>query len=152
MTILESDAPFLRAMFIDTFVDTSSDYYKQNIEEWKECSDGWCYKGFLWDTLKQYQPVSPYFISEILKSKPSDLYVFWDLRSKDYIFIEDYWKYPKHAVIRFSPAELPDILATIPEDAYFFDDSLTWAAILTHEERKPGKRLCFYCGSTNEVP
>jgi hypothetical protein len=38
-----------------------------------------------------------------------------------------------------------ELLPTLPEDVYFFDDSLSWTVVLTHED--DGKRR--YCVTVN---
>ncbi len=53
--IEENNAELLREIFIDSFVDTDCDAYKNNILNVKECSDGLCYDGYYWYCLKKYK-------------------------------------------------------------------------------------------------
>lgn len=144
MKILDSESAFLREAFVDTFVDTTCAYYKERIQTTHIFPDGPCYTGYLWDCMPKQHVVSQNHIMHILQSKTTDIYVLWDIHSSSRIFIKDYWKYPKNAVLSLSPGEVEEILDTLPEDCYFFDDTLTWAAVLTHEEIKPGRRFCIY--------
>ena len=147
MRILTAESDFLREIFIESFVDTSSKYYQPYILDLHSFSDGLCYTGFLWDCMTNFQVVSQNFILDFLERRTTDIYVLWDIHSRDRIFIENYWKYPKRAVLSFSPCELADILPTLPEDCYFFDASLAWAAVLTSEVSTKNRRLCLFVGN-----
>ena len=59
----------LRKLFIQTFVNTASDYYINRINKLIEFSDGLCYTGYLWDCLKNPCVVSEDNINDILKNK-----------------------------------------------------------------------------------
>ncbi len=67
------------------------------------------------------------------------IYILWDISSQDRIFIPNYCKYPKRAVLSVTPDELMSILETLYEDVYFFDDSLKWSITFMHEEIKDKK-------------
>lgn len=137
----------LREIFIGTFIDTTGDFYISRIQKRILCSDGLCYTGYLWDVLLHRRQVSAPYVIHRLTENQSPVYAFWDIHSRDQILIPNYWKYLKDAVLQLAPTEIEGILPTLPEDCYFFDASLSWAAALTHEESKPGKRICFFCGS-----
>ena len=144
MVYNEKESIFLRELFVVSFVDTDSDYYKSRIKVKRQYSDGMCYTGYLWDCLKYGKIVSIHFALEFLKAIRSNFYVFWDIHTKDLILEPNYWKYPKNAVLEITADIVLDIIPTLPEDCYFFDDSLSWAIALTHEETKPGRRLCYF--------
>jgi hypothetical protein len=63
----------------------------------------------------------------------SMVYVFWDIHTKERIFIENYWKFDKWAVLHLNSQLLFENLEYLLEDIYIFDDSLSWTLILTHE-------------------
>ena len=61
MTILNSTkSDMLRCEYIKNFVNTSSLYYKKNIEQKTLFSDGLCYTGYLWDCLLKPTVISEY--------------------------------------------------------------------------------------------
>ena len=119
------------------------------IAHMRQFSDGLRYTGYLWDCMLDREPVSCHYLISQLQALTGPFYVFWDIHSCDRIFIPNYWKYPIDAVLRAAPDEIPDTLQTLPEDCYFFDDSLSWAMATTHEELKPGKRLCYLAAARN---
>lgn len=110
-------------------------------------SDGLRYTGYLWDCLFRRERVSYNYIMNQLEKSVNPIYVFWDIHSCDRIRKKNYWKYPIDSVLCISPAEIQAVVQTLPEDCYFFDDSFSWAFALTHEELKPGKRLCYMVSS-----
>jgi hypothetical protein len=61
------------------------------------------------------------------------VYVFWDLHSGDLIRIEEYWKFPRNAVLRMDSGTFRAGYNWLPEDVYVCDDSMEWAIALTHE-------------------
>ena len=81
----------------------------------------------------------------VIHDVPGEIYVMWDIHSKDYIWIPDYWKYPKNAVLQMEPSDFENTMDTFPEDVYVFDLSFTWVIALTHEESRPGRRFCLEC-------
>ncbi len=138
------EADELRELFINSFVDTSTEKYCKNIQTRVLFSDGLCYCGYLWEYLYNCNIISYKKACDFLTARDTLLYIFWDIHTKERIWIPDYWKYPKDAVLAVSPLDLLQILPTLPEDCYFFDSSLAWAIALTHEENKPGKRICCF--------
>lgn len=152
MICIENEAEFLRELFIVSFVDTESDYYQSRIQKKRQFSDGVCYTGYLWDCLKHKKAVSLKYALEFLRMRQSYFYALWDIHSRDLILIHDYWIYPKEAVLLMSADTVPDIINMLPEDCYFFDPSLSWAIALTHEETKPGRRLCFFISHQEDLP
>lgn len=132
----------LRELFIQTFVNTASDYYINRINKLIEFSDGICYTGYLWDCLKNPCVVSEDAINDILKNK-KNIFVMWDIHSSDRILIPNYWKYPKTSILFFDDWT-EDSKKTLPEDIYLFDSSFTWYAVYTHEEDISLNRYCLY--------
>lgn len=137
------DANNIRQIFIYTFVDTTCDYFQSRIKHMTKFSDGLRYTGYLWDCMIRRERVSYNYIISQLETHSNPIYIFWDIHSHDRIKIENYWKYPIDSVLYLHPTEIHNIIQTLPEDCYFFDDSLSWAFASTHEELKPGKRLCY---------
>ena len=148
LEIFISESLFLRNIFIHTFVDTDCEYYQNGIQSTNHFPDGECYTGYLWDCMIDRQQVSFNHAISLLQSTQSSIYVFWDIHSSKHILITDYWKYPKEAVLLVAPDELQKILPTLPEDCYFFDNTLSWAIALTHEESKKGRRICYLATAT----
>lgn len=121
MNILSrGEAADIRQLFIDTFVDTTCNYFQNYILQMKSFSDGLRYTGYLWDCMIRRERVSYYFMQSTLEMHSGNFYVFWDIHSRDRILIKNYWKYPIDAVLCLAPKELPDVLQTLPEDCYFF--------------------------------
>lgn len=144
MTILTPmDADFIRDAFLLEFADTDCDYYRENIATMCMYSDGLCYLGYLWDCMKLWEQITFAHALAILESCESPFYVFWDIHSQEKVPVENYWIYPKNAVLSITAQEIRECVDDFPEDCYFFDDSLTWAIALTHEESKPGRRICY---------
>lgn len=146
MVTISSESAFLREVFIESFVNKTSNCYKTTIEQKHLFSDGLCYTGYLWDCLITHTRVSLNFSQHFLQNRGDLIYVFWDIHSKDLIHIDDYWKYPKDAVLIVAPHDIIDVIPTLPDDCYFFDQTLSWAIALTHEELNYKKRLCYYIG------
>lgn len=145
ITVLQDEvADELRTIYIDTFIESECEYYKLMIETQSVFSDGKCYCGYLWDCLKQKNVASIQKCTNFLSDIKNPIYVFWDIHSADRILIPNYWIYPKKAVLQLMPQIFLKIQAHLPEDIYIFDDSLTWTIVLTHEESKPGRRICFF--------
>ena len=140
----ESEIAF-RSKYIDKFINTSSDHYDKYIRTVKEYSDGICYRGYLWDCLINYTIIR--FEEVILyKEKLNKIMIFWDINSKEYIFIKDYWKFGKDSMLRLDFSDFLDNIEYFPEDVYIFDESLAWSLVLTHEE-EDFNRICVKMGA-----
>lgn len=62
MNILSrGEAADIRQLFIDTFVDTTCNYFQNYILQMKSFSDGLRYTGYLWDCMIRRERVSYYF-------------------------------------------------------------------------------------------
>lgn len=91
----------------------------------------------LWDNLLDFSRITMKSLIEELTDK-QEVLVLWDIHSCDRIFIENYWRFPKHNVIRVDGKWLIQGFEHLPEDIYIFDYDLSWTYILTHEN--DGKR------------
>lgn len=141
--IVDDKAKQLRSLYINKYIDKEGDYYKNRILKLIECSDGFCYQGYLWDCLNSMQLISEMESEQYIKDFKNIL-IMWDINSKDYIFIPDYWKYPKEAILSLSAREYERYKHDLPEDIYIFDDTFTWSVILTHETTYEDERYCCF--------
>lgn len=133
----EAESNMLRNLFIARFINTGNENYKNYIANRELFSDGYCYTGYLWDNLLDFSRITMKSLIEELTDK-QEVLVLWDIHSCDRIFIENYWKFPKHNVIRVDGKWLIQGFEHLPEDIYIFDYDLSWIYILTHEN--DGKR------------
>jgi len=69
----------------------------------------------------------------------------WDIHTKERIFIKDYWKFKKKAVLKMKANLLFEGEIHLPEDIYIFDDSFNWTIAKTHEDID-GERYCLTMG------
>lgn len=132
----------LRYKYIEKFVNTSSPYYKEGIEQKRRFSDGLCYTGYLWDCFINPKVVPEYQLEQIL-SKKHNFYIMWDIHSSEKIFIPNYWKFPKLNVL-YVESWLQDLRQELPEDIYIFDETFSWSAVFTHETDLNNDNYCLY--------
>lgn len=150
MILTGADAECIRNIFLESFIDVNSDYYQHYIQQRVLFSDGWCYSGYLWECIRDKKTVSCRYILEHIKMQEGPIYILWDIHSSERIFVHDYWKYPKTAVLKTDARNIECIIDELPEDCYFFDETLSWIAAFTHEELKPRKRMCFFAKTEKE--
>jgi len=143
--IQKTEAKNLRKRYIQKFVNTSIEYYEKYIKVLNEYADGFCYSGYLWDCFKDPKVIDPHYIQS-QNNRLRDVYVFWDIHSKEKIFIEDYWEFGKDSVLLLDFNLLLNNLEHLPEDIYIFDNSLEWTLVLTHEYIGD-KRWCLKSGN-----
>lgn len=141
--LIGNKAEQLRKKYISCFVDTNLEYYLNRIKKCIKCSDGMCYTGYLWDCLKN-KFVMPEDECLLYIKNTEDIYMFWDIHSKDRIFIPDYWKYPKEAVLKMNYKEFVENMDNFPEDIYVMDDTFEWSVAFTHETTIQQKRYCLF--------
>lgn len=141
--MITGEATQIREKFIRAFVDTMLPYYRDYIEKCMLFSDGLCYTGYLWDCLKDKRPIPEDQCIRWIENK-NKIYCFWDIHSKDRILIPNYWKYPKHSVLKLTPQELLPRMKYLPEDIYITDDTFEWCIAFTHEEDTRQKRYCLF--------
>jgi hypothetical protein len=137
------DADDVRSRFVAERVDTETAEAKQHLRL-EPRPDGLVYRGYLWDFLASSEVASEDEIWRRVESVPH-LLAMWDLHSKDRVWTPDYFKFPKGTVLRADPATLRRGLKYLPEDLYLFDDSCSWAGVLTHEWIDD-KRFCLWAG------
>lgn len=88
------ESNLLRSLYIEKFIDTNKEYYIQNILIRTSYVDGYCYTGYLWDCLFQYNRVTIQNVFEKL-APYKEVLVFWDIHTCERILIENYWRFPK---------------------------------------------------------
>ncbi len=175
MKIIDTtEANMLRQAFINAFVDTSTDYYK-NISKIEPDTVvyGAYYFSYLWDTLYQDNTETISFDNAIkLIVQKNQVYSMWDIRPKE---IVDPFPYPplkphyldiynSDTIIKWESAELTALLdkelgdystydcltATLPEDIYIFDDTFEWSVLFTHSAID-GERICVSTKSNQKL-
>lgn len=129
-----------RQAFIDAFVDTTGDWYRDHIQTLRHCSDGDHYDGYLWECLRNPRKITIQRFRLEVATHPT-LLVMADDKSRDQVPSAPLWPFRRHAVARCSPEQLLDSLELLPEDLYVFDESLRWALATTHEHDHK-RRLC----------
>lgn len=143
ITILDSTkSDTLRCEYIKNFINTSSLYYKENIERKTLFSDGLCYTGYLWDCLLKPTVISECKANQFLQGKRR-MFIMWDIHSCERILIPNYWKFPKTKIIS-TDAGIESFKHDLPEDVYIFDDTFSWSVIYTHETDEKGDRYCLF--------
>ncbi len=135
-------ADILRQAYIDRFVDTESELYKTRIAVRRPFRDGLFYTGYLWECLKHSERIAEDQINDD-RLLDKIVYVFWDLHSSEKIWIKDYWKFPKDAVLQLKYRDVLQGSQYLPEDIYIFDDSMEWSLIFTHETDLDNVRFYF---------
>ena len=143
ITILDSTkSDTLRCEYIKNFINTSSLYYKENIERKILFSDGLCYTGYLWDCLLKPTVISECKANQFLQGKRR-MCIMWDIHSCERILIPNYWKFPKTKIIS-TDAGIESFKHDLPEDVYIFDDTFSWSVIYTHETDEKWDRYCLF--------
>lgn len=140
LNALKSDE--LRYKYIQSFVDSTSNYYIENIERKTRFCDGLCYVGYLWDCLIDPKVITESEATQILEGKMG-IFIMWDIHSCERILIPNYWKYPKTRVL-YTNKWLDAMKSDLPEDVYIFDDTFSWSVVFTHETDTKGDRYCIY--------
>ncbi len=137
------EATQIRERYVKSFINCDLTYYKQLIKTKKTYVDGSCYIGYLWDCIINASNIPEQRAHMIIGNHSMKLYVMWDIHTCEHIFIEDYWKYPKEAILEISLSEFEDRFNSFPEDIYVFDSSFQWTVSFTHEYDENG-RICRY--------
>ncbi|WP_094607241.1 hypothetical protein SPSIL_021400 [Sporomusa silvacetica DSM 10669] len=140
-----NESQYLREKYINSFIDVNREYYKKYIETLNEYSDGTCYTGYLWDCLKDVIVTDLQYI-ESKSCVMNNVFVFWDIHTKERIFYNDYWKFGKKSVLKLGFNTLMNNLEFLPEDVYIFDESFKWTLVITHEF-VDDKRWCLKTGN-----
>ena len=87
LELIESNK--IREKFINEFVQINSKYYKEHIFKRIKCSDGMCYTGYIWGCIRGRKLID-YDMAITYIEQFNDVYVMWDINSKNRIFIPDY--------------------------------------------------------------
>ena len=138
---LEADQ--IRAKYISLFVDQVSEWYEEQIAIKVLSGDGWYYRGYMWECLKQGTPAKEEQILGQLKGMDESVFVLWDISSRRNLSPKDYWKFPRDAVLYLWASDLLEGLGYLPEDIYIFNASFSWSLIFTHETTYDNERLCY---------
>lgn len=141
--IVGNAATLLREKYILTFVDCDLPHYVNTIATTKKYIDGYCYQGYLWDCQRNASNIAESDALKMIRNKNSAIYIMWDIHSCENIFVENYWKYPKEAIIQLEADEFEKYMDTFPEDVYIFDSMFDWTISLTHEF-VDNDRVCRY--------
>ena len=134
----------LKARYEQAFVNRESECYKECILTKRRFSDGEFATAYLWDCMENTRKQSLQYCLELLR-RQENVYVLWDVFSKEQVWIPNYYKYPAESCLLNPGSMVEELLPALPEDVYFFDDSLSWTVVLTHED--DGKRR--YCVTVN---
>jgi hypothetical protein len=138
------ESSMLRQAYLDAFINTETDYFRQRIATLKLFSDGMHSEGYLWDCLRTRQRISfNRFILEL--ENRSELLVMADNHSRDRVRAAALWPFPPYSVLQTTSQQLLAILSALPEDIYVFDYSVSWTLVLTHEGDKK-RRFCYGVG------
>ena len=140
----ETERREFRKKYIEKFINTHHESYQKQIQSKRKFLDGYCYLGYLWDYVKNPSIIDMEYIEKIAKNIDG-VYVFWDIHSCERIFVQNYWKFDKDAILYLKFETLLYGQDFLPEDIYIFDESMTWTLIKTHEDID-GKRYCLKSG------
>ena len=145
LVISGDDAIVLRKKFIEKFVDKQSSWYHALLKQVRE-SKGKHYYGCLWDSLfRDNLEVVGFDYARNYLNKTDCFFLFWDNHPESYlIYRNPDWHYPPNSLLALSASEWESMNDLLPEDCYIFDNTLTWAIALTHEESSPGYRICYF--------
>lgn len=144
MVLNKKNSTELREKYVAKFVNVNHELFHEQIQSRHKFVDGYCYLGYLWDYI-----INPVVIPETdfveMAKKFSEIYVFWDIHSCERIFIKDYWKFEKEAMLKMKIETLLQGEKYLPEDIYIFDESFNWTLIKTHEYTEK-TRFCLMSG------
>lgn len=132
----------IRAKYINTFIDTESEWYQKKIATKREFIDGLYYTGYLWECLLSFKTITEEDLWSQLVMITDNAFVLWDLHSSEKILTKDYWLFPKPSVLLISPKDLREGFQHLPEDIYIFTKEYNKTYILTHEYTDSQQRLC----------
>lgn len=138
------DSDFVRECFIDEFIDTSSNGYRENILKHLQYADGEFYNGYLWDYLKVKNITKENYIEDV-KYLNMTVFVMWDIHSDYKVNINNYFKFGKKCVIKTCIETLLLGKCYLPDDIYIFDENFTWYFVFTHEDIY-NRRYCLKYG------
>lgn len=135
--LLGEEAGEIRTRFVSDYVDVDSQYFEDRIATLKRFSDGEFYSGYLWDVIPNYTRISGEQAASLARSLGSS-YSLWDLHSADKIWLPDYWKFPRDAVLKGPAIEIFHARPILPADLYIIREDFAICLVLTHEEEPHG--------------
>ena len=135
--LLGEEAAEIRRRFVSEYVDVDSQYFKEHIATLKRYSDGEFYFGYLWDVIPNYTRISEEQAASVARGFGSS-YSLWDLHSADNIWLPNYWKFPRDAVLKGTAIEIFHARPILPEDLYIIREDFDICLVLTHEEQPYG--------------
>jgi hypothetical protein len=133
------DADSLRKRFVARFVDTESNAWRGILARTREYEDGIAYQGYLWDALARWERMSEDEVITELERAGGTWLALWDVNTAENIFIPDYWKFGKSAILRGAPATLAAGRELLPEDVYFVPEDFAYTLVLTHGHDATGR-------------
>ena len=149
-----AEARTIRARFHETFLDTSSDFYRErNVGALIYHPSG---KGnqrnHMWDCLRAYRRATWDEIKAAMANS-REVLVMWDIMDPNpYATSEEAHPFEPDTVIACRPAVLEVGLHLLPEDLYIFDRTIRWAGILTHEPWVDGVEQYKYLAFERDRP
>jgi hypothetical protein len=138
------DSAFWRQAYLDAFVDTTNEHYRRYIASPCQFSDGVHHTGYIWECLRSPSRITIQRFQHEVVTHP-EVFVMADDPSRDRVPGAPLWPYPPYSVARFEPPRLLASLASLPEDIYVFDSSVSWTLVLTHED-DGSRRICCAIG------
>ena len=124
----------IRARFHEAFLDTASEHYRNGLAVFIAKPPGkGNQRGLLWKALRAYRRVTWDQIRTVM-SRSREVFVLWDIENPNpYLPPDHLAPFERDTVIACRPAYLEAAVHLLPDDLYVFDNSFTWAGVLTHE-------------------
>jgi hypothetical protein len=115
------ESSFWREAYADKFVDTDCEQYRQYI-----ASQG---NGLLWESIRSgFRITIQRFLAELAAKS-------------EVLVMADY----NRPITCFHSSSLMESLASLPDDIYVFDSSLSWTLVRTHESTAK-RQICWAIG------
>lgn len=143
----------IRELFKETFLDLTSEHYKKFLKPFNDSQNPeQAYWGYMWDCINRQT-------CDVMCSSPEEIFslykqhadidhrqiVLWDVHDKrfDGTLEKLHPIFQTNGALAISMERYKEKMDIYPEDLYFFDESVTWAAIFTHEYER-GQRYCLW--------
>ena len=139
------EARVLRQAYLDRFVDTRSEFYREHVATRCKYSDGLRYDGYIWDCLKNATPITYAEFCGVVQGL-ARVVAMADDHSRDKVIGPPLWPYPPYSVVSLSGDLLLQLMPALPEDIYVFDRTVSWTLVLTHEHDGQ-ERICLKVGA-----
>jgi hypothetical protein len=143
----------LREKCVQIFVDTTSVAFTRR-HILRQYRDGLHYPDYLWDYLNIDVRIISHMEAVQMIQQKKNLLLMTDDKSETLIFIPNYFKFPREAVLYIPDGKELGVQivkdeksdrgeALLPEDIYIFDETFTWLIFLTHEYiNNDTQRIC----------